>query len=77
MPSTPALLSAASCFLMGDSCVTQITPLALSHREQLAWHALGREMSLAPAKSLLFWKKLLDTAETGGKAGVCSMLAFW
>lgn len=49
-PSTPAPLSAASCFLTGDSCVSHITSLAPSRGEQLAWQPwAGRRLWLPPS----------------------------
>jgi len=68
--STPARLSASSCSSTGNSSVSQIpVPWGTLPREQLAWHAAGKETSLAAAKPWVSWKELLETMETAAACG--------
>lgn len=49
---------------------TGSAPRDMLPREQLTQHAVGREVSPAAVKTLLFWKELLETAKTVATSGV-------
>lgn len=56
-------------FMRESDPFTGPAPWDMLPGEQLTRHAVGREMSPAAAKMLLFWKELLETAKTVAASG--------